>query len=58
MKYDIGLHKVRIRIPLAEHQVCTKCARCRLCRFSAHSTQPVTGFLGWSVGQHMAHELM
>ncbi len=25
---------------------------------SAHSTQPVTGLLGWSVGQHMAHELM
>ena len=24
----------------------------------AHLTQPVTGLLGWSVGQHMAHELM
>ena len=56
--YVIFLHQVCFTIPLADHKVCTKCARCRLCRLGAHSTQPVTGLLGWSVGQHMAHELM
>jgi hypothetical protein len=45
----IFLHQVCITIPLAEHKVCTKCARYRLCRLGAHSTQPVTRFLGWLV---------
>ncbi len=47
------LYQVCIAIPLAEHKVCIKCARCRLCTLGAHSTQPVTGFLGWSVGRHI-----
>ena len=53
-----SLHKVCICIPHAHHKVCTKCANCRLCRLGAHSSHHVFGVFGWSVGQHMAHELM
>ncbi len=58
IKSALSLHKQCMCIPFDDHKVCTKCVRCRLCRLGAHLTQPVTGFLGWSVGQHMAHELM
>ncbi len=49
IRYVIFLHQVCITIPLTEDKECTKCARCILCRLGAHSTQPVTGSLGWSV---------
>jgi hypothetical protein len=58
--YNLLSTKCAPSVPYADfadlvHKVFTKCAICRLCRLGAHSTQPqaVTGFLGWSVGQHM-----
>ncbi len=50
IKYGIDLQKVCIGIPLAEHKVCTGCARCRLCQLGAHWTMALESISQTTLG--------